>query len=111
MLGRAWLTCAIGRQSKRRYGGQSKALGPIDILGELPPVSITPLRLARRAKRAAERMIDVNLKGTFNVINAIAPNMQKARQGKDHQHLLGRGPRRYKAEKSLLCDQGGHRAP
>jgi NAD(P)-dependent dehydrogenase (short-subunit alcohol dehydrogenase family) len=82
--GRAW-ACVVDVRDRSAVEDAlreaSKALGPIDILVNSAGVYY-PTPIGQTSEEAADRMIDVNLKGTFNVINAISSNMQKARQGK-----------------------------
>lgn len=82
--GRAWAcVCdvrkrALVRQAVRDVTG---ALGPIDILVNAAGVYYaTPV--GKTSEDDADRMIDINLKGTFNVIDAVAPAMQGAGRGK-----------------------------
>lgn len=57
------------------------ALGPIDILVNSAGVYYaTPI--GATSAEDMDRMIDVNLKGTFNMINAVAPRMKAAGRGR-----------------------------
>ena len=58
-----------------------KALGPIDILFNCAGVYYaTPI--GGTSVEDMDRMIDVNFKGTFNVINCVAPRMKAAGRGR-----------------------------
>jgi 3-oxoacyl-[acyl-carrier protein] reductase len=61
--------------------GAVRALGPIDIVVNCAGVYYaTPI--GATTLEDMDRMVDVNLKGTFNVINAIAPALMAAGRGK-----------------------------
>jgi NAD(P)-dependent dehydrogenase (short-subunit alcohol dehydrogenase family) len=82
--GRAWAcVCDVRRRAavEQALRGAVAALGPIDIVVNSAGVYYaTPI--GRTSEEDADRMIDINLKGTFNVINASAPAMRKAGHGK-----------------------------
>ncbi|MGH7104991.1 MAG: SDR family NAD(P)-dependent oxidoreductase [Acetobacteraceae bacterium] len=82
--GRAW-ACACDVRSRaaveQALRAARDALGPVDIVVNAAGVYYaTPI--GKTSAEDADRIIDINLKGTFNVINAIAPAMQKAGCGK-----------------------------
>lgn len=57
-----------------------RELGPVNIVVNGAGVYYaTPI--GKTSEDEADRMIDINLKGTFNVINAVAPAMQRAKAG------------------------------
>ncbi|HVW70533.1 MAG TPA: SDR family oxidoreductase [Steroidobacteraceae bacterium] len=82
--GKAWAcTCDVRRRASvdEALLGVKQALGPVDIVVNAAGVYFaTPI--GKTPEEEVDRMIDINLKGTFNVINAIAPSMQKAGHGK-----------------------------
>lgn len=82
--GRAWAcVCEVRERAavEQALRGASEALGAIDIVVNAAGVYYaTPV--GQTSEEDADRMIDINLKGTFNVINAIAPAMRKSGQGK-----------------------------
>lgn len=82
--GRAWpCVCDVRRPAavEQALREAVAALGSIDIVVNAAGVYYaTPI--GATSEEDVDRMIDINLKGTFNVINAIAPAMQKAGQGK-----------------------------
>lgn len=82
--GRAW-ACACDVRSRaaveQALRAAVDALGPVDIVVNSAGVYYaTPI--GKTSAEDADRMIDINLKGTFNVISAIAPAMQQAGRGK-----------------------------
>jgi 3-oxoacyl-[acyl-carrier protein] reductase len=82
--GRAW-ACVCDVRSRaavdQALRGAVGALGSIDIVVNSAGVYYaTPI--GGTSEEDADRMIAVNLKGTFNVVNAVAPAMQKAGGGK-----------------------------
>jgi len=82
--GRAW-ACACDVRSRtaveQALRAAVDALGPVDIVVNSAGVYYaTPI--GRTSAEDADRMIDINLKGTFNVVSAAAPAMQKAGRGK-----------------------------
>lgn len=82
--GRAWAcVCDVRERAaiEQALRGAVAALGPIDIIVNSAGVYYsTPI--GGTSEEDADRMIDINLKGTFNVINAGAPAMQSAGRGK-----------------------------
>jgi len=82
--GNAWAcVCDVRRRAavEQALLGAAQALGPIDIVVNAAGVYFaTPI--GRTPEEDADRMIDINLKGTFNVINAVALPMQKAGRGR-----------------------------
>lgn len=82
--GRAWACiCDVRKRTavEQVLRAAADTLGAIDIVVNAAGVYYaTPI--GTTSDEDAERMIDINLKGTFNVVNAIAPVMQKAGQGK-----------------------------
>ncbi len=56
-------------------------LGPIDILVNSAGVYY-PTPIGATTVDELDRMVDINLKGSFNTINAMAPRMQERRSGK-----------------------------
>ena len=82
--GRAW-ACACDVRSRaaveQAHRAAVDALGPVDIVVNAAGVYYaTPI--GKTSVEDADRMIDINLKGTFNVVSAIAPAMQRAGHGK-----------------------------
>jgi NAD(P)-dependent dehydrogenase (short-subunit alcohol dehydrogenase family) len=82
--GTAWAcVCDVRKRSavEKAVQAAAVALGPIDIVVNSAGVYYaTPI--GKTSEEEADRMIDINLKGTFNVINTVAPLMQKAGNGK-----------------------------
>lgn len=83
MGGRAWSGIADVRrraQIDAALGTAEAALGPIDTVVNAAGVYYaTPI--GSTAAEDMDRMIDINLKGTFNVINALAPRLIDAKRG------------------------------
>lgn len=82
--GRSWAcVCDVRKRAavEQAVHGAVAALGPIDIVVNSAGVYYATA-IGKTSEEDAARMIDINLKGTFNVINAIAPAMQKAGHGK-----------------------------
>lgn len=82
--GSAW-ACAVDVRDRAAVvatlEAAARALGPIDIVVNAAGVYYaTPIGGTPQADM--DRMIDINLKGTFNVINAIAPVLKAAGRGK-----------------------------
>jgi NAD(P)-dependent dehydrogenase (short-subunit alcohol dehydrogenase family) len=82
--GKAW-ACVVDVRKRSSVdtalAATEKALGPIDIVVNSAGVYYaTPIGATTETEM--DRMIDVNLKGTFNVINAIAPKLKALGRGK-----------------------------
>jgi 3-oxoacyl-[acyl-carrier protein] reductase len=82
--GTAW-ACVVDVRKRAEVdaalAAAEKALGPIDIIVNSAGVYYaTPIGSTSEADM--DRMVDVNLKGTFNVINAIAPKLKALGHGK-----------------------------
>ncbi len=59
----------------------TKAFGKIDILVNAAGV-FYPTPVARTPQEEFDRMVDINFKGTWNAINAVAPGMKQRKYGK-----------------------------
>lgn len=82
--GQAWAgVCDVRRRDSvaQSLRAAADALGPVDIVVNSAGVYFaTPI--GKTPAGEVDRMVDINLKGTFNVIAAVAPGMQQAGRGK-----------------------------
>ena len=82
--GTAW-PCAVDVRSPAAVAALldeiEAELGPIDVLVNSAGVYY-PTPIGQTSEDEMDRMVDINLKGTFNTINAIVPRMQERRSGK-----------------------------
>jgi 3-oxoacyl-[acyl-carrier protein] reductase len=81
--GQAWSGIADVRDRasiERALSAIEQALGPIDTVVNAAGVYYaTPI--GATSVDAMDRMVDINLKGTFNVVNAVAPRLIAAKRG------------------------------
>jgi 3-oxoacyl-[acyl-carrier protein] reductase len=62
-------------------GEVTTQIGPVDILVNAAGV-FYPTPADGKSQEASDKMVDVNLKGTWNVINAVAPGMKSRASGR-----------------------------
>ena len=101
------IACHVGRadQIENMVAVTVREFGPVDILVNNAATNISFGPCLEIDEAQFDKMVEINLKSAFRLVQAIAPGMCDSWQRIDHQHRLGRRPSTATAQPPLQHDQ------